>query len=272
MKGIPEHLRTGIVIGIWGNEKTCKTTLALTSPKPIAYFEFDLGGFKRASSRFREEIESGLVISKTYYIPPQMGVRLTGYKEAWYSFVVDFVKALEDDNVATMVVDTSTKCWEVCHKAFLQEKQDVQMDSNNKLRSGESRLRESLLPVEYGEPNARMRAILYAPRTRNRNLILVHYEGDEYVNKPNPRSGIIESVASGRRTMEGFRHTQDSVDLMVQTIRENGKLPKGIISLCGLSISSEGFEAVEPTFEKIMFKVASSRGEIEVEEVVHVVS
>ncbi len=36
------------IVGIWGEDKTGKTTLALTFPKPMKVMEIDIGGFTRA--------------------------------------------------------------------------------------------------------------------------------------------------------------------------------------------------------------------------------
>jgi len=48
-----------LILAIWGEEKSFKTTLGLStvkvSPK-LAHQEFDVGGFERASCRFVEEI------------------------------------------------------------------------------------------------------------------------------------------------------------------------------------------------------------------------
>ena len=32
-----------MIVAIWGSEKTCKTTMALTFPKPLYHFDLDVG-------------------------------------------------------------------------------------------------------------------------------------------------------------------------------------------------------------------------------------
>ena len=60
-----------MIAAIRGDDKTGKTSLILTFPKPLFHMDFDVGGFNRASHRFRQEIKDGLVVSKSYHIPQQ---------------------------------------------------------------------------------------------------------------------------------------------------------------------------------------------------------
>ena len=89
----------GIVCGIWGNDKTGKTSVALSFPKPMLYMEFDLGGYDRAKygyngmSMVPKDMEAkGDIIIKQYVVPMQgiiMGATvrpskiITGVKGLW---------------------------------------------------------------------------------------------------------------------------------------------------------------------------------------------
>ena len=57
------------IVGLDGEEKTGKSTLGLTFPKPIANFCFDRGGFERAAWRFPEEVESGDIVNIDIPVP-----------------------------------------------------------------------------------------------------------------------------------------------------------------------------------------------------------
>ena len=55
-----------MIIGAWGEDKCCKTTFALTFPKPMVFMEFDIGGFDRAIYRFQNEFDKGLIKYESY--------------------------------------------------------------------------------------------------------------------------------------------------------------------------------------------------------------
>ena len=38
-----------MIFVLWGEDKSCKNTLAFTFPKPLVDMEFDIGGFERAN-------------------------------------------------------------------------------------------------------------------------------------------------------------------------------------------------------------------------------
>ena len=62
-----------MIAGIWGEDKSCKTTLALTFPKPLIFMEFDIGGFQRAIYRFNGDYQSGLIKYESYPMPMTFG-------------------------------------------------------------------------------------------------------------------------------------------------------------------------------------------------------
>jgi hypothetical protein len=174
----------GMILAIAGEEKTCKTTLALSAPKKILHMDFDVGGFRRASHRFIEQIKTGVLESRPYY-PPQQAIRdkllrgtreatqhrsagkVIGYKDLWYRMLEDYVSALEGTEYETIIMDSFVQVWEICRLCFLEEKQERDPK------------RESLLQIEYGEPNARMRALILAARQVDKNLILIHHMTDK---------------------------------------------------------------------------------------------
>src|SRR5262245_53112376 len=109
-----------MILGIEGDDKSGKTTLALTAPRPIFHMDLDVGGFRRASHRF----QGADIRSKPYYLPRQAVVDelrqgsktqfgekppsvlkptrlLVGYRELWYTLLSDYADALES-TVATI--------------------------------------------------------------------------------------------------------------------------------------------------------------------------
>src|SRR3990167_11494303 len=132
-----------MIFSIWGEDKSCKTTLALTFPKPLVVMELDIGGFDRAIYRFQKD--SKLITHEMYAIPLQIGnmptdlnpAKLTvrpskiivGMKELFYQFLGKFIQHLTDDT-ATIVIDTGTLLYELTCMAYLQEKQEIQLDTS----------------------------------------------------------------------------------------------------------------------------------------------
>ncbi|GAG77714.1 unnamed protein product, partial [marine sediment metagenome] len=166
-----------MIVGIWGNDKTAKTTLALTFPKPIYYFEFDLGGFDRAKGRFKAELDS--IHYQRFIVPiPELSQLMeptfkpskiiVGVKELWYQFLGQYLKFLNGTDV-TGVIDTGSLLYDIDCNGYLQEKQELQLDPQGKNISGRE-LRTSLQPIEYQQPNARMRALIYHAKAQGKHL------------------------------------------------------------------------------------------------------
>lgn len=213
-----------MIVGIWGNDKSGKTSLALTFPKPLTHFEFDLGGFDRAKWRFANDM--GGITRKTYIMPFQVqmdGVSfkqskmVVGMRELYYQFLSDYIGFINDPKQGSGVIDTATLLWEITYLAYLQEKQENQLDTNGNLLPGEGRLRERLLPIEYKEPNIRMRGILYQAKAAGKNLILTHHSRDVYKGMINSKTGAVEEVKTGDKERSGFNSLGDSTDLMLHT-------------------------------------------------------
>ena len=265
-----------IIFGIWGPDKSCKTTLGLTFPKPLALFEFDVGSYERAKYRFTEEVSKGLIIYNVYPTPIQANLaptfqiteKLVGIKELWRSFLQAYYEALTNPEIATLMIDTFTLNWEVGRQGFLQEKQESQ-GPNEKLR-------ERLLPIEYAEPNARMRAILHAAKSQNKHLVLTHHAKDEY--KPMPTERGIEDMRTGNKERAGWVPLGDVVDIMVETYldkkpalkqgnvviqpADEKTVPYCKVCLSGVALELVGLEFREPSYDKIMEQINRIRGEV----------
>lgn len=261
-----------MILSIWGETKTCKTTLALTFPTPLLHFEFDPGGFDRAAPRFVEEIQSGAIKSQVYIAPIQYVVKLQGMKELWYKLLADYNRALEDKRIKTIVMDTATQLQQIARAGYLQQLQDKEPS------------RQKLQQYEYTEPNARMRSIIYAARGHNKNLVLVHFATDDYITRPNPTTGALEQITSGKLVLDGFRETERLVDMDVYcyttetqveiepipNIKQPDPIPNikqpyalspwGVVYKTGIgSIDMVGVRIHEPTHEKIMRLVEMAR-------------
>jgi len=265
-----------MIMGIYGDDKTCKTTLSLTFPKPLAYIEFDLGGFDRARGRFKKDIEAGLIKTHSFTMPMQLLLvrdtqgnfmakqsrMVVGMKELWYRFLGQYAALVQAENLATIVIDTATMCWEICRLGYLQEKQEGQLLPNGQLPPGE-RIREKLLPIEYTEPNARMRSVYYAAKSYGKHLVLVHHSKDEFktrtVVRPDGSIGT-EDVRTGQKELSGWGYIGDMADIIVKTYIRDG-LPYCKVELCGLCLSATSIEEPTPTYDKLVKIIDMMKGE-----------
>jgi len=255
-----------MIFSAYGEDKTAKSTLALSFPKPLAYMELDIGGFARANRNLphlpiADWTEQGLIKLEQYIIPFQIGqldainntIRpskiIVGMKELFYQFAGKFIKHLDED-VATIVVDTGTLLYELTCQGYLQEKQEAQLDANGNLKPGEKSLRSSLTPLEYREPYTRMRGFIYNAKARGKHLVLTHHATDEYAPQPQ-RDGTIAEVRTGKRVRHGWSQLGDSADVMVHTYWDSAKAKP----FCKVELAEvkqlEGMVFEEPTFEKI---------------------
>jgi len=264
-----------MIVAIWGKEKTLKTTLALTFPRPIEHFDLDVGGFDRAAWRFEQRPDGLKGINSTPYPAPlqidklmgkspkdvsiRLPVRVVGMKELWQKFLQDYVKALESPDVKTIIIDSGTQMWEIIRQSVLQEKQEAQ-EINGKLPPG-AKYRESLTQIEYSDPNNRSKSVIYAARSFNKNLVLTHYPRDVYKQKLTERG--VESYQTGELEMDGFKSTTALVDLVIKTdvkFGENGATPIATITTSGLGLTLQGMTIENPSYEQIKNLIDMARG------------
>jgi len=258
-----------IVATIWGEEKTSKTTLALTFPKPIIFYEFDIGGYNRAAWRFK-----GQDITCKSFIPPlpitkMLGTdgptikfpkRVEGMKELWREFLQTYAEDLQNKKVVTMIIDPGTQLWTIDHQGYLQEKQEIQLSKG--IKEEDDKFREKLQPPEYGEPNTRFRSLIYGARGFHKNLVIVHYPRDIYGEKLS--GDKVLSYKTGKVEPDGFRENRRLTDLEMWTYLDDELEPKLKVTKSGLTKASalQGI-VLEPNYDAIMDAVKMARGESE---------
>jgi hypothetical protein len=231
-------------ISVVGKMKTGKSTFAVSAPKPLIVFDFELG-MQRVEPRFIKDLSKirilpyadALIIDKKRH--PQQAMEL------WDKIIQDYKAALEDPKVKTIVFDTFTSVWEARRMAYLAELKERDPS------------RISLMPQEYFVPNTDMKTLLVQARLHNKILIVTHHTREVY----------IEGKPSGMEEADGFKYTGDLVDVELWMTKAGGK-PIGKIVTCGLSMTAEGLEIPEPTFAQLEAMVDSFRSIGESEDVV----
>lgn len=267
-----------MITALWGSEKSWKTTMALSWPKPLFHFDLDVGGFERAAWRLDDmrikicEVDEDIskikwsdydIVSKSYSTPIQMeklmGAKqegatirfprqVIGYKEVWRQIVIDFVAVVQSP-AQSIVGDSGTQWWFICHTSMLQEKQEIQMSQG--VRVEDKEFRERLLPVEY--PNDRMRSIIYTAKSYNKNLILTHYPRNIYKKMVDKKGDIVE-YASDEIEPDGFKDTQRLVDIVIWVYANKDNTVGARITKCGLQglgTAAVGLE-IDPSYDGIL--------------------
>jgi len=269
--------------------------MGLSFPKPLFHMELDIGGFDRAAWRLPEDtkilrLESGQpitgidwttwdIVTKPYPIPVQIerligaqqsGVtirfprRMVGYKPLWEQIVVDFVGACQVPVLKSIMTDSATKGWEICHRTVLQDKQDIQLASG--VKETDPKFRERLQPVEY--PNEKMHSVIYTAKSFGKNLILIHYPADEYKEKVTERG--VESYTTGGILPDGFKKTKEAANVIIWTYLDRDNTPRAKIddnplakkcSLPGIGVTGIGLELPSPSYQGLMELQAMMKGD-----------
>ena len=267
-----------MIFVLWGEDKSCKNTLAMSFPKPLVDLEFDIGGFERACRNLphlpiKDWVEQGLITREKFIMPFQIGsldatniVRpskiVVGMKELFYEFAGRFIHHLKDPNMKTIFVDTGTLLYEVTCTGYLQEKQEIQLDGNGNLLQNEQRkgLRVSLLPIEYREPYIRMRGFIYQAKAHGKHLVLTHHAADEY-GMVKLRDGTLGEGKTGKRVLHGWGQLGDGADVVAHTWwDDNEKKPYCKVELAEVK-ELEGMMFQEPTYDKMAGLIKMIRGE-----------
>ncbi len=278
-----------IIFILWGEDKTIKTSLGLSFPKPIKHMEFDIGGFDRANRNIhkpaytdsngilvpehslpvRDWVNQGLITSDQYIVPFQIQLDratgsqpkiVVGMKELFYSFASDYIKHLDDPNIATIMVDTGTLLYDITCQGYVQELQEKQMPltAGGMGKDGKA-LRTQLQPQEYREPYIRMRGFIYQAKAKKKNLVMTHHATDEY-GLVNVGQGILEQGKTGKRVLHGWGQLGDAADVVVKTTwNKTTSRPEAFIELAEVK-EIEGMTIDSPTFEKFDRMIQMFRG------------
>jgi hypothetical protein len=256
-----------LLVGIWGDIKTAKTTFALTAPKPLFHMDLDLG-FERAENRFESssdihKINSNLseflstlngipqdaIITRRYPVPILWpGQNIQGMIALLETVTTDIGTAYMTPGIKSVVVDTGTVLWTVATSAHLERVQQ------------RNEQRQRLQQIEYARPNAEMRALYGAARSYNTSLVITHHVGGVYKEQLGTQG--IESMRVGD-TWAGFTGMGGVVDIVGRTgITRNGTndiTPMMQVETCGYSLALEGQMLENPTFNGVLDTINNLR-------------
>ena len=262
---------------LWGEDKSCKNTLALSFPKPLVDMEFDIGGFERSCRNLphlpiKDWYEQGQILVERYPMPFQMGkldpitsiIRpskiIVGMKELLYQFAGKFITHLQNPDIKTIMVDTGSLLYEVTSTGYLQEKQEAQMDSRGNLLQGEKLMIQLYPPVLYREVNIRMRGFIYQAKAHGKNLVMTHHAADQY-GLVTGSGGVLVEGKTNKRVLHGWSQLGDGADIVGETYWDSTKMkPYFKVELAEVK-EIEGMVFEQPTFDDIQTVIKMLRGE-----------
>lgn len=268
-----------MILVIWGEDKSCKNTLALSFPKPLVDMELDIGGFRRSLRNLphlpiKDWYDQKLITVEQFVMPFQLAedfdpvkdiIRpdkiVRGVKELFYQFAVSFIKKLKDPNVATIMVDTGTLLSEITAGGYLQELQERQLPlRQDGLGKDGKTLRTRLQQQEYTERNIRMRGFAYQAKAHGKHLVVTHHAADEY-SLVRLSDGTTGEGRTGKRIMHGWGQWGDSADVLGRTYWEPYKKEAHFKVELAEVKELEGMDFIDPTFEKLDTFIRMIRGE-----------
>ncbi len=264
---------------LWGEDKSCKNTLAMSLPKPLIDMEFDIGGFDRANRNLphlpiKDWVNSGQIKLEQYIMPFQIGkldpieniIRPTkiivGIKELFYQFTAKYIKHLQDPNIQTIMIDTGTLLYEITCQGYLQELQEKQLPlrPDGLGKDGKSLIVSLHPPVLYRECYIRMRGFIYQAKAHKKNLVMTHHAADEY-GVMRKSDGTYGTDKTGKRVLHGWNQLGDGADVVGHTYW-NSKEMKSYFDVELAEVKElEGMTFDNPTFDKINTVIRMIRGE-----------
>lgn len=221
-------MRPNIIVSVTGDPKTGKSHFSLTFPEPIVVYSLDMG-----LDRVLPHFKGKNITVKKYPLPLIDSVRPKAYAlPIWNELYSEYKKDVENGEYATIVIDTATALAELARHARTEE-------------LGQ----QSLLPVQYGEVNARLSAVLTAPRISGTNLVVTHHLKDVYV----------DDKATGEQALDGYKRTEGLVDIVLTTkrvVRGVGSKKQTVVETtikdCGFDLELCGMTIDNATYEDIM--------------------
>jgi hypothetical protein len=213
---------------IWGPVGSAKSSIALSLPGKKFVFDLERGA-RRAAWRFdpeeydlwnpgddHPELEQQRILDELTYAARD---EIKGKSELWKIIVTKFAQVVLSKAYRTIIFDTAKEAWTICHQAFLQEQQKLQLegvmkrgklnadDARTMFDNGEVPWRQRLLPVEYSIPNLRMQGLFNLIENAGMNMALIYHQREEYADIVDSRTGKTSSTRTGKLELDGFSHS-----------------------------------------------------------------
>lgn len=199
----------GIVMSLEGMEKTGKTWLALSSlPEPVVYVNCD-----RDNSRIINRLRKGgrrILTGEQHLFVPQPAddilrqrdqeamnaVALRALKP-WKAFKVDYLEALADPNVRSVVADSGTRAYLMCRLGRFGKLLEV-------------------APVLYSKTNYEFANLLQIAHASGKVVVWINRIGEEFKPAMDNQGRDISNKTGAMKTL-GYREFNFEMDAVVRT-------------------------------------------------------
>lgn len=173
-------------LNVWGEEKTGKTSFALSFPRPMFFFNFDLG--VQELLEVRPELAEGLQVA-TYLLPPNP--TLEKGEEILQEFVDDWYAALEAEEGGTIVLDTGTQLKELATYVKMTQKLEAKIRAAAALAAKKKEAFDpdavQIMRPDYAGRNQFMNAILSLPSLfPNKHAVFLWKAKEKYTSNGQP--------------------------------------------------------------------------------------
>lgn len=175
------EMKRRLIIAIDGESGAGKNRLAFSFPDPIAFLSFDPNYGKALTEATRQ---GKRVYRRAYTLPiikpdGKDGEKISKvFGDIWDMFAIDFMGALRDKSIQTIIIDTATELMELITYAIYGKNVQV-------------------MPKERGHAYASYRQVIREVESTDKNLVLLHKMKDEWKN----------DKSTGERIRAGYKDT-----------------------------------------------------------------
>ncbi len=173
-------LQPNLIVSISGRPKAGKTHLAMSFPDPIKIFSFDMGATFVRTKFPDKEIDIDEIV-----LPIIDSTEIAWAYPVWDKFEQDYKAATEGGKYKTIVIDTGTVVWQICHQAVIERKPKE---------------------LAYVLPNLKMTSLFARAKVGGVNLVATHYLSPIYVKGEN----------TGTFGLDGWKRTEGQVDIVLE--------------------------------------------------------
>lgn len=216
-----------LMVAVWGEPKTGKTSFALSFPDPIYFFNMDWG-LEHHIDRLKAE---GRELYVANYLSVSPELTEAEAETMLMSFERDYATALKKGQ-GTIVIDTSTQLWQLVSKVFLD-------DIKKKRRDGQ------IYPFDYANANAYFQNLINQVKGNGMNMVLIQRAKEKYGPNGQP---------TGTYEIQGNNQVPYLMQVVLHLVKEGTGVAtqhKGIIESCWQTSKVEGMELVNPSYPSI---------------------
>lgn len=189
-----DTVKQRLIVAIDGETGSGKNRLAFSFPSPIAFMSFDPNYAKALTEARKAGAKVQIAKYSIPVVKPDGKLAETVASvcgETWDQFAIDYMGALRDPKVRTVVIDTATELFELVTYAIYGKNVMV-------------------MPKDRGHAYAAYRQVIREAENTDKNLVLLHKMKDEWK----------ADKSTGNRIRAGYKDTAYSVVMELLMLKE----------------------------------------------------